>query len=59
MGYGAAISYGANIGAYFSGIASFSLHAWIWTVMAITGVYTAFHIEKRLKLTRAGSKGQG
>ncbi|SIS49475.1 YeeE/YedE family protein [Salimicrobium flavidum] len=50
MGYGASISFGANIGAYFSGIASFSLHAWIWLVMAILGVYTAYYISHRLPL---------
>ncbi|CAM4315106.1 YeeE/YedE family protein [Lacicoccus alkaliphilus] len=50
MGYGATISFGANIGAYFSGIASFSLHAWIWAVMAIMGVYAAYMVAKKLKL---------
>ena len=50
MGYGATISFGANVGAYFSGIASFSLHAWIWAVMAITGVYTAYMLGKKLNL---------
>jgi uncharacterized membrane protein YedE/YeeE len=28
LGYGARIAYGCNIGAYFSGIASGSLHGW-------------------------------
>lgn len=37
MGYGARLASGCNIGAYFSGIASFSLHGWIWGVMAIIG----------------------
>ncbi|MFC3525283.1 YeeE/YedE thiosulfate transporter family protein [Marinococcus halophilus] len=50
MGYGASISFGANIGAYFSGIASFSLHAWIWLVMAVLGVYTAYYFSHRLPL---------
>ncbi|SES28962.1 YeeE/YedE family protein [Salipaludibacillus aurantiacus] len=48
MGYGAAISSGANVGAYFSGLASMSLHAWIWTVMAVSGVYTAYFISRKL-----------
>ena len=30
MGYGARIAFGCNIGAYFGGIASFSLHGWLW-----------------------------
>ncbi|HEY3683736.1 MAG TPA: YeeE/YedE family protein [Streptosporangiaceae bacterium] len=39
MGYGARIAYGCNIGSYFSGIASFSLHGWIWGAMALLGTF--------------------
>jgi uncharacterized membrane protein YedE/YeeE len=37
LGYGARLAYGCNIGAYFSGIASGSLHGWIWLVAAFAG----------------------
>lgn len=37
MGYGARIAYGCNIGAFFSGVASTSLHGWIWIVAAMGG----------------------
>jgi uncharacterized membrane protein YedE/YeeE len=37
LGYGARIAYGCNIGAYFSGIASSSLHGWLWFVAAFAG----------------------
>ena len=37
MGYGARITFGCNIGAYFGGIASFSLHGWVWMVAAMAG----------------------
>jgi hypothetical protein len=37
LGYGARIAYGCNIGAYFSGIASSSLHGWLWLVAAFVG----------------------
>jgi uncharacterized membrane protein YedE/YeeE len=37
LGYGARIAYGCNIGAYFSGIASSSLHGWIWFAAAFAG----------------------
>lgn len=37
MGYGARLAFGCNIGAYFSGIASFSVHGWIWFVFAFLG----------------------
>jgi uncharacterized membrane protein YedE/YeeE len=37
MGYGALIAYGCNIGAFFSGIASGSLHGWLWALAALAG----------------------
>lgn len=37
LGYGARIAYGCNIGAYFGGISSTSLHGWLWFVAAFVG----------------------
>ncbi len=37
LGYGARIAFGCNIGAYFGGIASTSLHGWLWFVAAFAG----------------------
>lgn len=37
MGYGARIAYGCNIGAFFSGVASTSLHGWLWIAAALAG----------------------
>ncbi|WMT91126.1 YeeE/YedE family protein [Pelagibacterium sp. H642] len=37
MGYGARLSFGCNIGALFSGIASGSLHGWLWFACAFVG----------------------
>ncbi len=37
LGYGARLAFGCNIGAYFSGIASGSLHGWLWPVAALAG----------------------
>ena len=37
LGYGARLAYGCNIGAYFSGIASGSMHGWLWLVFAFMG----------------------
>ena len=37
LGYGSRMAYGCNIGAYFSGIASGSLHGWAWLVAAFIG----------------------
>jgi hypothetical protein len=37
LGYGARIAYGCNIGAYFSGISSASVHGWLWFAAAFAG----------------------
>ena len=37
LGYGARLAYGCNIGAYFSGISSGSVHGWLWLVAAFAG----------------------
>lgn len=37
MGYGARLSFGCNIGALFSGIASGSVHGWLWFAAAFGG----------------------
>ena len=37
LGYGARIAYGCNIGAFFSGVASSSLHGWVWLLAAFAG----------------------
>ncbi len=37
MGYGARLAFGCNIGAYFSGMLSGSLHAWLWLPAAFAG----------------------
>lgn len=37
LGYGARLAYGCNIGAFFSGVASSSLHGWLWFIAAFIG----------------------
>ncbi|MEZ5559622.1 MAG: YeeE/YedE family protein [Pseudomonadales bacterium] len=37
LGYGARLAYGCNIGALFGGIASASLHGWVWFAAALLG----------------------
>ena len=37
LGYGARLAYGCNIGSFFSGVASASLHGWVWFVAAFVG----------------------
>ena len=39
MGYGARIAFGCNIGAFFSGVASMSLHGWIYVIFIFLGAW--------------------
>jgi uncharacterized protein len=44
MGFGARLSVGCNIGAFFSGIMSGSLHGWVWGVFALLGSWLAIRL---------------
>jgi hypothetical protein len=44
MGYGARIAYGCNIGALFSGVASTSLHGWLWIAAALPGSWAGLRL---------------
>jgi len=52
LGYGARIAYGCNIGAYFSGIASGSVHGWLWMVVAFGGNAAGAHLRPIFGLRR-------
>lgn len=54
MGYGARIAYGCNIGAFFSGIASTSLHGWLWIAAALPGCWVGLRL-----LNLSGANGPG
>ena len=47
LGYGARIAYGCNIGALFGGIASGSLHGWLWFAAALLGNAAGTFISSR------------
>lgn len=51
MGYGARIAFGCNIGAYFGGIASFSLHGWLWGILAVAGTFAGLALRPLFGLT--------
>jgi len=67
LGYGARLAYGCNIGAYFSGIASGSLHGWLWLVAAFTGSILGtrlrplfgLSVETSVAPARVAARGQG
>ncbi|WP_338834036.1 hypothetical protein MHLNE_04030 [Moorella humiferrea] len=50
MGYGARIAMGCNIGAFFNGIASFSLHGWLFGLGLISGAYVGSRLLLRFLL---------
>jgi uncharacterized membrane protein YedE/YeeE len=52
MGYGARLAYGCNIGAYLGGIASMSLHGWVWGVMALLGTWIGLRARPLFGLSR-------
>jgi uncharacterized membrane protein YedE/YeeE len=52
LGYGARLAYGCNIGAYFSGIASGSLHGWVWLAAAFAGSAAGVRLRPRFGLSR-------
>lgn len=50
LGYGARIAYGCNIGAYFGGISSTSLHGWLWFAAAFAGSIVGTKFRPRFGL---------
>ncbi|MFD2205283.1 YeeE/YedE family protein [Kiloniella antarctica] len=48
LGYGARLAYGCNIGAFFSGVASGSLHGWLWLVTALAGNFIGVGLRKKI-----------
>ena len=48
LGYGARLASGCNIGAYFSGIASGSLHGWVWFAIAALGNMVGFKMKNTI-----------
>lgn len=45
LGYGARLAFGCNIGAFFSGVASGSLHGWLWLVCALAGNWAGVRLR--------------
>jgi len=45
MGYGARLAFGCNIGGFYSGVASFSLHGWLWIACALPATWLGIQIR--------------
>ena len=52
MGIGARLSFGCNIGAFLGGIASGSLHGWIWFVLAMAGSWAGIQLRPKFGLSK-------
>lgn len=52
LGYGARLAFGCNIGALLGGIASGSLHGWLWLVAAFGGGVVGVKVRVLLKLDK-------
>ncbi|QEM81622.1 YeeE/YedE family protein [Halomonas binhaiensis] len=50
LGYGARLGFGCNIGALFSGLASGSLHAWVWFACAFAGSLIGIRLRPFFRL---------
>ncbi|KAB3535323.1 YeeE/YedE family protein [Alkaliphilus pronyensis] len=50
MGYGTRLSFGCNIGGYFSAIPSFSLHGWVFAFFMLVGAWVGSKILVRYLL---------
>ncbi|MFQ5890559.1 MAG: YeeE/YedE family protein [Gemmatimonadota bacterium] len=50
LGYGARVAFGCNIGAFFSGVASGSLHGWLWIAAAFPGTWVGTRLRPRFGL---------
>lgn len=50
MGYAARLAYGCNIGAFVSGVASTSLHGWLWIITGLAGNWVGVKLRPRFGL---------
>ena len=45
LGYGARMAFGCNISAFFSGVASGSVHGWLWIAAALPGNFIGVYLR--------------
>ncbi len=50
LGYSARLAFGCNVGAYFAGISTGSLHGWVWFAAAFAGSFVGIPLRERLGL---------
>lgn len=52
MGWGARLGFGCNIGAFVGGVASGSLHGWVWFAAALGGCAVGIRLRPLFGLSR-------
>jgi hypothetical protein len=52
MGWGARLGFGCNIGAFIGGVASGSLHGWVWFLAALPGCWIGIKFRPLFGLSR-------
>jgi uncharacterized membrane protein YedE/YeeE len=52
MGWGARLGFGCNIGAFVGGVASGSLHGWVWFLAALPGCLVGIRLRPLFGLSR-------
>jgi len=50
LGYTSRVAFGCNVGAFFSGVSTGSLHGWVWFAAAFAGSYLGIWARPRLGL---------
>ncbi|MBS0511285.1 MAG: YeeE/YedE family protein [Proteobacteria bacterium] len=48
MGYSARMAFGCNVGAFLGGIASASMHGWVWFALAFAGSMVGVRLRQRV-----------
>ena len=51
LGYSSRLAFGCNVGAYFSGIATGSLHGWVWFACAFAGSLVGVRVRHQLGMS--------
>jgi hypothetical protein len=55
LSYGARLAFGCNIGAFFSGVVSGSLHGWVWLVFGLLGTVAGIYLRPLFGFTASGN----
>lgn len=50
LGYSSRLAFGCNVGAFFSGIATGSLHGWVWFAAAFAGAFWGIRLRRMVGL---------